>query len=276
MQTIDAWVNADMPRSPAAWQKEVAESLFRKSADSIFRKFSAEELIQHMDEAGVSTAILTLHADRPSRSILSYAEKHPSRFAYSLIVDPRRGMQTTRQIEALARAHAIRLIRVVPSIYNVAADDRMYFPVYAKCVELALPVSINTGIPGPMLPGKCQHPMSLDDVCLFFPELTVVMANGADPWWDIAIRLMAKYPNLYLMTSAFSPKYLPASLIEFMNTRGKDKVMFATDFPFLEMRKCVGQAHDLDLREDVLRRYLHDNAARVLLRRAEIDNVVAK
>jgi predicted TIM-barrel fold metal-dependent hydrolase len=229
-----------------------------------------------MDEAGVATAILTLHADRPSNTILSYAEKHPSRFAFSLLCDPRRGVRTTRQIEALARAHQVRVIRVIPSLYNAAADDRMYFPLYAKCAELGLPVSINTGIPGPMLPGKCQNPMSLDDVCLFFPELTVVMANGADPWWDVAIRLMTKYSNLYLMTSAFAPKYLPASLLEFMNTRGKDKVMFATDFPFLDMGRCVAQAQSLDFREGVLSGYLHDNAARVLLGRVAADDVVAK
>jgi predicted TIM-barrel fold metal-dependent hydrolase len=275
MRTIDAWVNADLPRNPAAWQKEVAESLFKKSADAVFRKFSAEELVEQMDEADVSTAILTLHADRPSNTVLSYAEAHPNRFAYSLLVDPRKGVRTTRQIETLARAHNIRVIRVIPSLYNVAPDDRMYFPVYAKCAELGLPVSINTGIPGPMLPGKCQHPMALDDLCLFFPELTVVMANGADPWWDVAIRLMAKYSNLYMMTSAFSPKYLPASLLRFMSSRGKDKVMFATDFPFLGMRQCVAQAKNLALTEDVLGGYLHDNAARVLLGQTVADAVAA-
>ena len=56
-----------------------------------------------------------------------------------------------------------------------------------------LPITINTGIPGPPAPGECQHPMHLDRVCLDFPELKVCMAHGADPWWDVACRLMLKY-----------------------------------------------------------------------------------
>ena len=105
--------------------------------------------------------------------------------------------------------------------------------------------------------------MHLDRVCLDFPELKLVMAHGADPWWGVAIRLMLKYRNLYLMTSAYAPKYLPPELISFMNTRGSDKVMFASDHPVLSMERCIAEAQDLDLREGVLDKYLYANAERV-------------
>jgi len=271
MRIIDAWVNADLPREPVVWQKEVAEKLFKKSVDFVFRKFFVEELINDMDDVCIEKAILTLHADRPSKSLLGYAEKHPDRFAFSAIVDPRRGMAAVRQLEAIVRSHDVRLARVIPSLCNAAPDDRIYYPIYAKCIDLGLPISINTGIPGPLLPGKCQDPMSLDDVCLFFPELQIVMANGADPWWDVAIRLMAKYPNLYLMTSGYAPKYLPQSLITFMNSRGQNKVMFASDFPFLAMRRCSAEAQRLDFREGILEKYLYENAARVLFGAMEVE-----
>jgi predicted TIM-barrel fold metal-dependent hydrolase len=111
--------------------------------------------------------------------------------------------------------------------------------------------------------------MNLDEVCLFFPELTVIMANGADPWWDAAIRLMSKYPRLYLMTSAFAPKYLPQSVIRFMAGRGRAKVMFASDFPFLAMNRCTAEARELGLHAGALDDYLQGNAERVLFRRSE-------
>ena len=69
----------------------------------------------------------------------------------------------------------------------------MYYPLYTKCCELDLPLCINTGIPGPPIPGEAQHPMHLDRVCVRFPELRLCMIHGADPWWDTAIRLMLKY-----------------------------------------------------------------------------------
>jgi predicted TIM-barrel fold metal-dependent hydrolase len=89
------------------------------------------------------------------------------------------------------------------------------------------------------------------------------MAHGADPWWAVAIRLMIKYRNLHLMTSAYAPKYLPPELIHYMNTRGRDKILFASDHPVLSFERCLKEAQQLDLREGVLDQYLYGNAERL-------------
>jgi predicted TIM-barrel fold metal-dependent hydrolase len=102
--------------------------------------------------------------------------------------------------------------------------------------------------------------MHLDRVCMRFPELKLCMIHGADPWWDVAIRLMVKYRNLHMMTSAWSPKRLPESLLHYMRTRGKSKVMFATDQPVLTTERCLGEAAALDLPDDVRDGWLYGNA----------------
>ena len=119
---------------------------------------------------------------------------------------------------------------------------------------------MNTGIPGPPIPGEVQNPIHLDRVCVRFPELKLCMIHGADPWWDTAIRLMLKYRNLRLMTSAWSPKRLPESLLHYMRTRGKDRILFASDYPVLSMARCIGEASALDLPPDVLEAWLSGNA----------------
>jgi uncharacterized protein len=270
MRVIDTWVNVGMADAPAAWQKRVAEELFKRPKDSVFKNFTIDEIVGAMDACGVEKAILTLRVDRPSKDILKFAEAHPDRFAYSAIVDPRVGLKAVRELEALAKSQPLRLARVIPCMIDRAPDDRVCYPLYAKCVELGLAVSVNTGIPGPPLPGKTQDPMHLDEVCLFFPELTIIMANGADPWWNVAIRLMVKYKNLYMMTSAYAPKYLPDELLRYMNTRGQDKVMFATDFPFLTMDRCIDEVKALALSDEARAKYLYDNAASVLFKSAAI------
>ena len=124
-------------------------------------------------------------------------------------------------------------------------SDAVYYPLYTKCCELDLPLCMNTGLPGPPIPGEAQNPIHLDRVCVRFPELKLCMMHGADPWWDVAIRLMIKYANLRLMTSAWSPRHLPESLLHYMRTRGKDRVMFASDSPVLsitEVRQGGGRA----------------------------------
>jgi predicted TIM-barrel fold metal-dependent hydrolase len=139
--------------------------------------------------------------------------------------------------------------------------DPVYYPLYTKCCELELPLCLNTGIPGPPLPAEAQDPIHLDRVCYRFPELKLCMIHGADPWWETAIRLMLKYPNLRLMTSAWSPKRLPETLLHYMRTRGTDRIIFASDYPVLSFERTLGEAAALDLPDDVRQAWLHDNAA---------------
>ena len=57
------------------------------------------------------------------------------------------------------------------------------------------------------------------------------MRHGAEPWDALAVKLMLKWPNLYYSTSAFAPRYYPQTIIDYANTRGADKVMYAGYFP---------------------------------------------
>jgi predicted TIM-barrel fold metal-dependent hydrolase len=156
------------------------------------------------------------------------------------------------------------LARVTPFMTGgLPPTDYRYFPLYTKCIDIGLPISINTGLPGPPMPGRCQDPMYLDEIAYFLPELVVVMAHGADPWWNVAIRLMIKYKNLYLMTSAYAPKYFPPELVHFMNTRGKRKILFASDHPVLDFGRLIPEAEALPLRDGVLDLFLYENAHRL-------------
>jgi len=260
---IDGWVNVNMSElGRPAWLEAVAARYFKQGED-FFRDYSVAEIVEQMDALGVEKVILTTDAERPSEHVLSFAKEHPDRFFLGAQLDPTRTMKAVRALGAFVRDQPVVLARVTPFYFDLAPNDRLYYPLYTKCCELGLPISINTGIPGPPAPAECQHPIHLDKVCLHFPELKLVMAHGADPWWQVACRLMLKYPNLSMMTSAYLPKYFPSDFVHFMNTRGQDKVMFASDHPALPMKRAVDEARALDLREGVLEKFLYANAQRV-------------
>ncbi len=262
-RAIDTFVNVNMGSvERPQWLVRVAEDYFNR-ADAIFKDIEIPELIESMDRAGVEKCVITTNAEDPAEHVLAFPRAHPERFVLSLALDPTRGMAALRALEHLVRNEPVVLARITPFMINLPPDDRVYYPVYAKCIALALPIAINTGLPGPPMPGKCQDPMYLDEVCVFFPELKLIMAHGADPWWDVAIRLMIKYRNLYLQTSAYAPRYFPPQLIHFMNTRGQDKILFASDHPVLSFERCVKEAEALDLREGVLDKFLYGNAHRL-------------
>ena len=267
MRAIDAFVNVNMGSMERPdYLVRVAADYFKR-ADEIFRDISIEEMLEVMDRAGVEKVVLSARAQNPSPHVLAFAAARPERFVLAAYIDPRRGIPALRELEQLVRTQPVVIARAVPFMLNLPPDDRVYYPLYAKCIELDLPISVNTGIPGPPVPGRCQDPMFLDEVCLFFPELTLIMAHGADPWWQVAIRLMIKYPNLHLMTSAWVPKYLPESLLHYMRTRGKSKVIFASDSPVLSITRCITEAVKLELSAGVLDNYLYANAQRFFFHR---------
>jgi predicted TIM-barrel fold metal-dependent hydrolase len=262
-RAIDAWVNVNMAElGQPDWLVQVARNYFKRGED-FFRNYSIEETLEGMDRLGVEKAILTTAAESPSEHVLAFPKAHPDRFFLAVQVDPRRLMKATRALEAVVRDQPVVCARITPFAINLPPDDRVYYPIYAKCIELKLPITINTGIPGPPAPAECQHPIHLDRVCLDFPQLRLVMAHGADPWWGVANRLMLKYRNLHLMTSAYAPRHFPPELLHFMNTRGRDKILFASDHPALPMERCVREAEALELRPGVLEAFLYQNAQRL-------------
>lgn len=265
MRAIDCWVNVSIVppgQKTPEYVTRVAEDYFKRSQD-FFKEFSADELIITMDRAGVEKAVINVSAENPLEKILAFPKAYPGRFFLAVMPDLHKGMSALWALEDLVKNHPVVMARVVPFVFDLPPDDRLYYPLYAKCIELDLPVSVNTGLPGPPKPGECQNPIHLDRICYFFPELKISMAHGADPWWGIAMRLMIKYKNLHLMTSAYAPKYLPAEFVYFMNTRGQDKVIFASDHPALPMDRCLKEAKELDLREGVLEKFLYQNAERL-------------
>ncbi len=132
-------------------------------------------------------------------------------------------------------------------------------------MELAIAVFVHVCVPGPRVPFASQRVDLLDEVCWFFPELKIVMRHGGEPWDDLAVKLLLKWPNLYYSTSAFAPRRYPKSVIDFANTRGADKVMFAGYYAVgLTWDRVFGELEDLPLREHVWPRFLRDNALRVL------------
>jgi predicted TIM-barrel fold metal-dependent hydrolase len=259
---IDCWINPNFPTTPGG-QGDVSY-LFKGFAERSRRGTTLPQMLDEMDAAGIERGILCVGyggGEQELPWVLDAIEKHPERFSSSLVVDPRHGMRAVRAIEQAVREHNCKLIRLVAFTTQIPYDHPYCFPIYAKCIELGVAVGVNVGIPGPRFAGKCQDPISLDEVCWFFPELKVVMQHGGEPWADLCVKLMLKWQNLYYMSSAFAPKHLPAEIVQFMNTRGADKVMFASDYPLLAFDRCVSEIEAMPFRDDERRRkFARDNA----------------
>ena len=263
-RAIDCLVNVDLgDHEPPDWLIRVKEDYF-KAGDSFLQSVELAQLLDDMEANGVARAILLTRLGKGADRAQRYAAARPDRLSLGVGgLDLLRPMPTLRSLESFLRDHPVSYAVVGPSFWGdgmYAPSDSVYYPLYTKCCELDLPLCLNSGIPGPPVPAEVQNPIHLDRVCLRFPELRLCMIHGADPWWDVAIRLMLKHANLRLMTSAWSPKRLPAQLLHYLSTRGRDRILYASDYPVLSMQRCLDEARKLDLAPETLDAFLHRNA----------------
>ena len=217
-----------------------------------------------MDRFNIERALVGF--DPRSEAMLTAHSQWRHRFLFDLPVNPNLGMEEVRRIRQLHRDYRLDALSVFPAgcVPQVPIDDRRMYPIYATAVELDLPVFCNVGVPGPRVPMACQHVERVDEVCWFFPELKFVMRHGAEPWVDLAVKLMLKYPNLHYSTSAFSPKRYPKEIIAFANSRGSGQVMYAGYFPMgLSLDRIFAELRDLPLNDEVWPKFLRENAVRL-------------
>ncbi len=222
-------------------------------------------VLDNLDRFGVERAMIGVREER-EESVRAMRD-HPDRFIGSFAVDPNGGMDTLRAMERMVEVHGVSAFTAFPAGCNpqVPIDDKRFYPVYAKCIELGKPIFVTVGVPGPRVPMACQKVELVDEVCWFFPELTFVMRHGAEPWVDLAVKLMLKWPNLHYSTSAFAPKHYPQAIIDYANTRGADKVLYGGYFPAgLTYDRIFAELPDVPLRDEVWPRFLRENAQRVL------------
>lgn len=218
--------------------------------------------LDEMDRWGVEIGLIGLGRDVMVRALRA----HPDRFVASVEVDPNEITPTVRRIRAAYDEYGIKAVTTFPAGCNpqVPVSDRRYYPIYQTCIDLDIPIIANAGIAGPRFASACQDVTHFDQVCYDFPELRIVMRHGAEPWEALAVKLMLKWPNLYYMTSAFAPKYYPQAIVDYANTRGADKIMYAGYFPMgMSLERIFTELPNVPFRDHVWPKFLRENAMRV-------------
>ena len=237
--------------------KQVPKELYGSNADPV------SVTLGEMDKYGIERGLIGC-GDEVSQKALT---EHPDRFVPAGSVDPNQGMQGIREMVRQYETYGVRAFHSFNAGYNpqVAIDDAKMYPIYAKCVELGVPIFSCAGVPGPRFPMWPQEVSRIDQVMYDFPELVFVTRHGCEPWQDLAIKLMLKWPNLYYSTSAFAPKHYPKEIIDYANTRGSDKIIYAGYFPMgLSVERIMSDMQHVPFKESVWPKFLRDNAAKVL------------
>jgi predicted TIM-barrel fold metal-dependent hydrolase len=277
-QAIDAVVNIWTPQALAIRPNRDAFYGGKIGVKSeTLRGVSHEEMLRRMDAAGIERSFLIAAKVGPLLHKSSYhvpyelaaeaVNRYPDRFYGLAGLDPTEGMDGVRQLEKAVREDGFIGAHFYPHWFELAPDHARWYPFYAKCVELDIPVQLQVGQSMLYDPShrlrSVGRPITLDSVACDFPELKLIGIHVGIPWTDEMIAMAWKHPNVYIGTDAHSPKYWPDSFVKFINSYGQDKVIFGTDFPILDFERTRAEIDALNLRPVAKRKLMRDNVLRI-------------
>ncbi len=205
--------------------------------------------------------------------VAGIAKKYPEQFVGVGSVDPWQGKLAVREIERAITELGLIGIKFIPQLQEFYLNEPRFYPMYAKCQELGVPIIVHSGTTGvgANMPGgggihlKYTKPIPyMDDVAADFPELTIIMAHPAFPWQDEQLAVLRHKPNVFMDLSGWSPKYYSPLLIQYANSLLQDKMFFGTDYPYLTPKRWLQDFQEAPFREEVRGKILHENARRIL------------
>lgn len=242
---------------------------------------STGQLLEEMDEADVSKGVILgqdTHAT-PNQSFKNYtiknddfaamARRSKDRLVAFAGVDPNAGREALKELKRATRELGMRGLKIHSSANSIYPNDkRKMYPIYEFCQEHSLPILFHTGTTGL---GDCEikysKPEFLDEVCQSFPDLRVIMAHFGWPWYDVAIAVALRNPNVFIDVSGWKPRYLPHGVIPYLNGILQDRFLFGTDYPMIRHAAWMEDFEDglkPKLKPGVSEKLLKLNAKRLL------------
>lgn len=242
--------------------------MYKEIYDNIEEKaMPLDEYVELMDELGIEKKAIV-----NSEIVRDKIEEYPDRFIpkTGIGIRDKKISDVVAKVEHEVKQNDIRMFDINPYLDGKHANDKKYYPIYQKLEELNTPVWIHTCSNFLQnVSSEYGHPRYLQDVCIDFPDLTVVAGHGTWPWLDEGCALMWKLPNLYADFSAMRGKYVAnnadwAPIMDYGTTVIKDKILFGTSFPLVDDRTQMNDVHNMGLSDEVKSKWLYDNAATVL------------
>jgi uncharacterized protein len=245
--------------------------------EGTFNGITLEDMLTRMDEAGIEKAFLIAPKigrqglpaayHLPYQVVLNAVNAHPDRFYGLAGIDPFEGMDGVRKLEHAVTELGFIGAHVYPHWFELAPDHAKYYPFYAKCVELGVPIQMQVGQSlvysqnSPMR--SVGQPITLDAVACDFPELKLIGIHIGIPWHDEMIAMAWKHANVYMGCDAHAPKHWPESVVQYINSYGQDKVIFGTDFPVIDFGRAMSDIAGHGFKPEVLAKLLRHNVERV-------------
>ncbi len=276
---IDIVCNLFTPREVRLGQSGIDDNFKAQiRMDPQMRKgVTISQYLKKMDKAGIARSLLiAVRAGDmnvkgsfaiPYERVYEICEKYPDRFSGLAGVDPSIGVEQLYELDEAVEEMGFVGAHYYPHWFDMAPDDARMYPIYARCVELDIPIMMQVGHNliyqrDRRLP-SVGRPITLDRVAIHFPDLRLLGIHLGVPWTDEMISMAWKHENIFIGGDAYAPKHWPKQMVHYANTYGQDKFLFGTDWPVIDPIRAMQEVDELGFRPKAKKKILRDNAIRI-------------
>lgn len=222
----------------------------------------ADTMVAVMDRVGTAVAVLSsnlaiqLDADRGNDATLAAVDAHPDRLAGYAVINPWQDPD-----DQLARVEADRRfvgIKLHPSLHAYPVTGRRYAAVWDFADRTGCPVLSHTAQGSPW-----DAPTAFDEVASAHPRAKIILGHsGITPAGiDESIMVAGRHPGLHL--ELCGSQLVGELIMDLLAALGPDRVLFGSDFPFIDHRLSLGRVLGLPAADDVKRAVLGGSARRL-------------
>lgn len=237
--------------------------------------YTEAELIEKLTGAGIRHAVMQAEWSSgdyraENDQVADIVRRHGDLFVGFASVDAGDGVAAVEELKRCVDTLGLRGLNVQPFASRLRANHKKFYPLYWKCREYGIPVTIHTGINYSFdRTLNYGRPIYVDEVACDFPGLTIVLNHGGWPWVHESVAIARKHRRVYVEIGGIAPKYVgkPGAgwdmLIALGNNVLQDQILFATD-SMIPFRRAVEEAQALPLKDAIKAKLLGGNAAALL------------
>jgi predicted TIM-barrel fold metal-dependent hydrolase len=265
---IDCFVNPfPDDKTAKAWEKSRPFAHMTARYKSNVLEMRIEHLLENMEKYKVDKAVLTAvdstYWHISNDWVAEQVRRHPDKLIGCAAANPENGMKGIYELERAIKDLGLKGVLILPYAIGKPINHKIIYPFYAKCCELDVPVHIQVGHTAPLLPSEVGRPIYIDEIALYFPELKILASHIGYPWTDEMIAMAWKHDNVYIDVGTHYPKYYQAQFLNYLNTYGQDKVLFASCFPLTDYDRQMKELDEINLKPEAKKKFLRENAIKL-------------
>ncbi|MEO1654568.1 MAG: amidohydrolase family protein, partial [Bacteroidota bacterium] len=260
------------------WMQHPTKRFINHPMLSSLRRWNHEEVGKEVEPPSLETTITAMQQAQVEKGLIcswqnqegvlisnaevaDFVNQFPDHLVGIASVPLHQPVPALKELRNYVKNYGFKGLRIVQWHWKLPPTHAYYYPLLAECVELDIPVCLQVGHTGPLMPSETGRPIPyIDQIALDFPDLKIVCGHIGYPWTTEMIAVATKHPNVFIDTSAYTTRRYPEELVTYIKKHGQNKVMFGSNYPMISPAKCLEHLEDLQLEEVVLDKFLYENA----------------